>query len=213
MSDAENDPVLRRAIDELRQLPVVEPDAVQRVVGAAAAARLAPAEDEPMLPRRRARLPGVWMLAGVAAAAAFAGFMLRDAWSIGANKRAAVTVASTATAVQTPVAAGAPATLRAVGDAAAEALPIPQQFVLHNGSAHRVAVVGDFNRWNPQSAVMERSANSDEWSVTIPILPGRHMYGFMVDDTMFVLNPDPRVARARDADLGVDGSVVIVGRP
>jgi hypothetical protein len=39
------------------------------------------------------------------------------------------------------------------------------------------------------------------------------MYRFMVDDSTFTLDPDARVARARDPDLGVEVSVVIVGRP
>jgi hypothetical protein len=35
----------------------------------------------------------------------------------------------------------------------------------------------------------------------------------MVDDSTFTLDPDSRVARAVDPDLGAEGSVVIVGRP
>ena len=58
---------------------------------------------------------------------------------------------------------------------------------------------------------MTRSSDGALWSVIVPILPGRHMYGFMVDDSLFVL--DPRAPKARDPDLGTAGSVVIVGRP
>jgi hypothetical protein len=35
----------------------------------------------------------------------------------------------------------------------------------------------------------------------------------MVNDSTFTLDPDTRVARTRDPDLGAEGSVVIVGRP
>jgi len=58
---------------------------------------------------------------------------------------------------------------------------------------------------------MTRSSNVGLWSVIIPISPGRHIYGFMVDDSVFTL--DPRAPKVRDADLGTEGSVVIVGRP
>ncbi len=88
---------------------------------------------------------------------------------------------------------------------------IPQQFVLRSGAAHRVSVVGDFNGWHPANAPMTRSPDGDLWSITIPVAPGRHTYGFMIDDTVFVL--DPRAPRSRDPDLGVEGSVMIVGRP
>ncbi|HEY4129300.1 MAG TPA: hypothetical protein VGM50_01690 [Gemmatimonadaceae bacterium] len=216
MSDADReqrDPVVRRAIDELRRLPDVEPEAIRRVVSAAAAARLAPADDEPVAPRRRFPRASTWAVVGVAAAAAFVGFALRGV-EIGGNYKTLnpVVASNAATKAGNPVSSPSPE-LRAVGSSANDALPIPNQFVLHNATAHRISVVGDFNRWNAQSAPMTRSANSTLWSVTIPILPGRHTYGFMIDDSLFLLDPDPRVAKSRDADLGVEGSVVIVGRP
>jgi hypothetical protein len=220
MKDAERDPVLRRAIDELRRLPDVEPDAIRRVVNAAAAARIAPGEDEPLLAPRRTWRASTWTFVGVAAAAAFVGFALRGVWSSG-NQRTLNTSRVAPAAVDgntngTNIAAAIPngvSTIRPVASSANEALPIPQQFVLHNATAHRISVVGDFNKWNAQSTPLIHSANSTLWSVTVPILPGRHMYGFMIDDSLFVLDPDPRAAKARDADLGVEGSVVIVGRP
>jgi hypothetical protein len=208
MSDSERDPVVRRAIDELRRLPSVEPGAVRRVVAAAAAARVAPAVDEPVAPLESTRRVRVSILIGVAAAAAFVGFSIRGAWTHEPAQGQTATFAST-----TDAASSATTSLRAVASSPNDALPIPQQFVIHSNTAHRVSVVGDFNRWNPESAPMTRSPNSALWSVTIPILPGRHMYGFIVDDSTFTLDPDPRFPKARDSDLGVEGSVVIVGRP
>jgi hypothetical protein len=58
---------------------------------------------------------------------------------------------------------------------------------------------------------MKRASDGDLWSVTVPIVPGRHTYGFMVDDSVLVL--DPRAPTVRDPDLGAKGSVIIVGRP
>jgi 1,4-alpha-glucan branching enzyme len=117
--------------------------------------------------------------------------------------------ASRATTVAAPAAASAP--LRSAASSESDSRPIPQQFVFDNVRAHRVSVVGDFNTWNPTSAAMTRSSDGRLWSVIIPIYPGRHIYGFMVDDSVFTL--DPRAPKVRDADLGTEGSVVIVGRP
>ena len=103
--------------------------------------------------------------------------------------------------------------MRAAVNADQDVVPIPQQFVFRSASARRVSVVGDFNGWSAARAPMTRGVGGDLWSVTIPIAPGRHMYRFMVDDSTFTLDPDARVARARDPDLGVEVSVVIVGRP
>jgi len=203
MSDADHDPMLQRAIDELRQLPPLDRDAVRRVVGAAAAARLN-AADEPVFVERvaRGRSIRVWSAIGMAAAAAVVGFIARGQWRT--NDDVATTVSATSSA--------APATtLQSTASNDAESKPILQQFVFDNANARRVSVVGDFNTWNPTSAVMTRSSNEGLWSVIIPVLPGRHIYGFMVDDSVFTL--DPRAPKAKDADLGTEGSVVIVGRP
>ena len=61
------------------------------------------------------------------------------------------------------------------------------------------------------NGAMGRSSDGTTWSIIIPMYPGRHVYGFMVDDSLFTL--DPRAPKVRDADLGTEGSVVIVGRP
>ena len=81
MSDADHDPMLQRAIDELRQLPPLDREAVSRVVGAAASARLSPA-DEPVFVERaaRGRSIRVWSAIGMAAAAAVVGFVARGQW-------------------------------------------------------------------------------------------------------------------------------------
>ena len=101
--------------------------------------------------------------------------------------------------------------MRFVASTASDVVAIPQQFVLESSRAHRVSLVGDFNSWNPSVAPMTRSSDGALWSTIVPILPGRHMYGFMVDDSIFVL--DPRAQKARDPDLGTEGSVRMVGRP
>jgi len=89
--------------------------------------------------------------------------------------------------------------------------PVLKQFVFQNKAAKRVSVVGDFNQWNPSSAPMVRSADGTLWSVLVPILPGRHVYAYMVDDSVLTL--DPSAATARDPDFGTMASVVLVGKP
>jgi hypothetical protein len=188
------DPVVRRAIDELRRLPDVSDDAVANVVSAAAAARVLPPADEPLAPTRERRWGRITVAAGLVAAAAVGGFMIRGTVSSPETARVAATP-------MTPVALSAE-------NAAA---PIVEQFVFKAATARRVSVIGDFNRWDVTRTPMTRSADGELWSVSIPLMPGRHVYAFMVDDSVLVL--DPRVPKSRDPDLGAEGSVRIVGRP
>ncbi len=200
MTDSERDPVVNRAIEELRRLPPTDPEAVRRIVGAAAALRVTPPDDDPYVaPPRRVRL---WSAIGVAAAAAVIGFAVHGI------------LPSFTRAARAPIATPTTAIASSVQNASGVergSLPMPQQFVFNDSAAHSVSVVGDFNAWNRTSAPMRRSSDGELWSVTIPILPGRHLYGFVVNDSLFVL--DPRASTARDPDLGAEGSVVIVGRP
>ncbi|MFI5230143.1 MAG: isoamylase early set domain-containing protein [Gemmatimonadales bacterium] len=202
MIDSERDPSVIRAIDELRRLPGVDRAAVERVVAAAAALRVTPPGDEPFDVRApRPRLRRLAGLAGLAAAAAIVGFVIHGfvpAAPVVRTSPAATSGPATGVAMNVSVPDGA-------------ALPIAHQFVLSLKGAKRVSVVGDFNEWNQVSAPMTRSADGTLWSATIPILPGRHMYGYLVDDSVFVL--DPSEPKVRDPDFGAEGSVVIVGRP
>lgn len=190
------DPVVRRAIDELQRLPRVRDDAVAQVVSAAAAARMLPPADEPVLPPRERRWGRIAAGAGLVAAAAVAGFVIRGTMTTPEPGRVAATSIT-------------PAAFSAEGAAD----PIVEQFVFKaaRGLPRRVALIGDFNRWDQSATPMTRSSDGDLWSVSIPIMPGRHMYAFMVDDSILVL--DPRAPKSRDPDLGAEGSVRIVGRP
>lgn len=201
MSDADRDPIVRRAVEELRKTPRTDHAAISRVVAAAAAARVTAADDATMIDFARARRIRRWTLAGVAAAAAFAGFALNNLRRPNTESIVATTLA---------VAEPSSGQLQTVANSS-DVQPIAKQFVFNSRIAHRVSLVGDFNKWSPEAARMTRAADGDLWSITVPIMPGRHMYAFMVDDSIFVL--DPREATARDGDLGVEASVTIVGRP
>ncbi|MGH7616516.1 MAG: hypothetical protein ACREPM_04750, partial [Gemmatimonadaceae bacterium] len=76
MTDHDSDPLVQRAVDELRRLPPLDRAAVRRIAGVAAAARLSPAGDDLAI-RSRPRVRW-WVTIGMAAAAAAVGFVARD---------------------------------------------------------------------------------------------------------------------------------------
>jgi hypothetical protein len=202
VSSDDNDLIVNRAIDELRRLPPLDRDAVDRVVRAAAAARVSPADGEELMERRRVRSMRIWSAVGLATAAAVAGFV--------AGELRPSRVTPTSQAAVARVGGESAMTLRPVANDLSEIVAIPQPFLFEQKSARRVAIVGDFNNWDPKANAMVRDA-SGLWSTILPIMPGRHLFGFMVDDSVFML--DPRKPKARDPDLGSEGSVLMVGRP
>jgi predicted carbohydrate-binding protein with CBM48 len=200
VTEHETHPLVQRAVDELRRLPAFDQTAVQRIATAAAEARLTPADDESVV-RARPRTRW-WITIGLAAAAAVVGFVARGLLPHrDADNELAL--------ARVPAVAAAP--MRSVASSAAEIPLVPQQFVLEQPSARSVAVVGDFNNWNPKATPMARSSDGGMWSTIVPLVPGRHVYGFMVNDSVFTL--DPRTAKVRDPDFGTDASVLMVGRP
>lgn len=96
-------------------------------------------------------------------------------------------------------------------DAAAAARPDTAvvQFVLVAPRAASVALVGDFNDWDPAATPLSRAAAGGLWTVTVPLAPGRYRYAFLVDGTRWVA--DPAAPRAADDDFGSPGSTVTVG--
>jgi len=203
MTDSDRDPVLERAISELRALPPLDRDAVSRIVAAAAVARVSPADDADLMASRHSVRPMRWSWTiGIAAAAAIAGFVVRGVWS---SSREPISPTPSAAVVSSPT------SLRPAADVDSDSRPVPRQFVLQNGSAKRVSLVGDFNNWNPAAAPLTRDPASGVWTTVVAIAPGRHVYGFMIDDSVLVL--DPRAPKTKDPSLGVEGSVIIVGKP
>jgi hypothetical protein len=68
--------------------------------------------------------------------------------------------------------------------------------------ARRVAVAGDFNRWDADATLLTRERGTRAWSVTLALRAGEHRYAFVVDGTRWV--PDPRaerIARGEDGRL------------
>jgi hypothetical protein len=201
----EQDELIDRISAQLRPLPDVDGEAKARVLVAVAAERQRDRERT----TRRPRVIAWTLVAGLAATVVFTALLVER----GREGPGAITTAPSATAViapQAPTTLIAPAVLTShdVGDAAALR---PVQLVFRAPDAKRVSVVGDFTGWDASKAVMTRDSGSGLWTATLALPVGRHVYAFLVDDSVWVR--DPRAPSAPDADFGRPGSVLLVGRP
>ncbi|MEP6990268.1 MAG: isoamylase early set domain-containing protein [bacterium] len=192
----EDDVLLDRVLASLRVLPRVDEAAMALLLVAVAAERERDRE------RSRATRPR-WAVgaAGIAAAAAIVA-----ALTFGHVRRERPPSREAASATAAPTAA------RLATDAVDAAIaPRPVEIVLRAPAATSVRVVGDFNGWDKSRAPMTRDAASGLWSATLSVRPGRHVYAFVVDDSLWMR--DPRAPAAKDEDFGRPGSVLLVGRP
>ena len=82
------------------------------------------------------------------------------------------------------------------------------QFVLVARDAKAVALVGDFNDWSLSATPLERTDSNGVWWVTIPLVPGRYRYAYVVDGAIW--RPDPEAPAAQD-EFGRPNSVVTIG--
>jgi hypothetical protein len=87
-------------------------------------------------------------------------------------------------------------------------VPVPLTF--DAAGAKSVSIVGDFNDWDSTASPLTQFGSNGPWTVTVNVMPGRHLYAFMVDGKFVV---DPRAPRARDLDYGGDASVLMVNTP
>jgi hypothetical protein len=83
------------------------------------------------------------------------------------------------------------------------------EFVLRTSADSTVAVVGDFNDWNPRATPL-RATSDSLWSVVVPLRPGRYRYTFVVDGTRW--RRDPSAPRALEDDFGTPTSVITVAQ-
>ena len=105
---------------------------------------------------------------------------------------------------------GPRAQVQAAGDSGLAAEPGTQvvQFVLVAPRAASVALVGDFNDWDPSRTPL-RAAATGVWSVNVPLERGQHQYAFVVDGRDW--QPDPAAPKAVADDFGSPNSVITVG--
>jgi hypothetical protein len=85
----------------------------------------------------------------------------------------------------------------------------PVEFVLRTAADSAVALVGDFNDWDPRATPLRPTADS-LWSVVVPLRPGRYHYTFVVDGTRW--SRDPSAPRALEDDFGTPTSVITVAQ-
>lgn len=81
------------------------------------------------------------------------------------------------------------------------------RFVLREPLARSIALVGDFNDWNPAMTPLEPGRNG-EWRVSLDLPPGRYRYGYLVDDRTLV--PDPNRPAVPDPDFNAPTSLITV---
>jgi hypothetical protein len=72
--------------------------------------------------------------------------------------------------------------------------------------ATRVAVVGDFNDWDPAATPLRREGTT--WTVELHLKPGRYHYTFLIDGRRWA--SDPAEPRAAESDFGAPMSVLTV---
>lgn len=84
--------------------------------------------------------------------------------------------------------------------------PIYVQFRLEAGAATDVALAGSFSDWQPTHG-MQQSADG-VWTILVPLPPGVHDYGFIVDGDRWV--PDPYAPQVDDGFGGVNSRLTVL---
>lgn len=196
--------LIDRAVRQLRQPVEMDPAARRRLV---ATLREAPA---PRIgPVRRAwrwlarpRPVMVSPLTAVAAAAAIAIVALARPVGDGANPEQVENPIASATNAEGVAANGS----ELAGTADSSGI----RFSLVAPGASRVALVGDFNDWNPGEHLLRPSVTEyGVWEIWVPLEPGRHVYSFFIDGRQWI--PDPVAARAVGGSVSAPSSVILVG--
>jgi hypothetical protein len=196
----DKDELIERVARALKPLPPMNARAAAQIVAVVRA--------------RRAHSPRPWTraiewLRQPTFSAASAGMLAAAALAIGFVSRGAITPSSPEpTTLDTPRAVTAPLVPAANEPNAVRAVPVPITF--DAAGAKSVSIVGDFNDWNSTAAPLTRFGTNGPWTTTVKVMPGRHLYAFMVDGKLVV---DPRAPSTRDLDYGGEASVLMVNTP
>jgi hypothetical protein len=198
MSDVERDELIGRVAAELRKPVAVDPAFDARLMAAiradsrgASRSRLGSAWSWLVRPRTFSLSP----LSGLALAAGLAGLVVLSA----RDRRAGGGSADEGAQFDRQPTAVVPA--------AAAAAKVMQLFVYVGPRANSVALVGDFNDWDPAATPMHASSTG-VWSVQFPLAPGRHEYAFVVDGKHWAI--DPAAPSAPADDFGSPNSVITI---
>lgn len=192
----ERDELIERVARALAPLPPVRSGAVARVLMAVRANQARPrAAWRRALAEWRESSVSVRAAAMLAAASLVIGFFARGG------------VDAPSAALGSPVETA----LQPASNAASENRGVPVALAFQAANAKSVAVVGDFNGWDPAATPMQRVGTDGPWMTTVLAKPGRHVYAYLVDGTTLVA--DPLAPKARSADFGGDASVMMVRTP
>ena len=74
--------------------------------------------------------------------------------------------------------------------------------------AASVAVVGDFNGWDPRRNPMVRGAEREAWRARLVLPPGVYQYSFVVDGTVW--EKDPQAKNFLADGFGGENSVIVI---
>jgi hypothetical protein len=176
--DVLDDEVLRHVVGELRKPVLLDPSLDRRALNQIQA-------ESHRLALPASRRWSVW----IAGAAVAAGVLL------------AVTLPDRET---TPARASAVALEQAA--LAGDARPVRLRLAAPTSS--RVAVVGDFNDWDPAATPLRRAGDGGPWIVELRLKPGRYHYTFLIDGRRWAR--DPNSPPAAESDFGAPVSVLTV---
>lgn len=195
----EKDELIERVARALKPLPPLDARATARILAT--------------VRTRAAHAPRPWVRAmewmrQPTFSAATAGMLAAAALAIGFVTRGAIAPAASVVASDTPRGIVAPIVPTANVPAVVTPIPVPITFDAAN--AKSVSIVGDFNDWNSSAAPLKRFGANGPWTTSINVMPGRHLYAFMVDGKLVV---DPRAPSTRDLDYGGQASVLMVNTP
>ena len=81
-------------------------------------------------------------------------------------------------------------------------------FTYMDTKASRVNIAGDFNNWSMTADPMYDREGTGEWTIRLPLGPGRYQYKFLIDGSKWI--PDPANPQTVDDGFGWLNSVVVV---
>jgi len=85
--------------------------------------------------------------------------------------------------------------------------PVYVRFICYAPEARHVALVGTFNRWDPNAPPLAPSGTPGVWAITVALPAGQHQYAFLLDGSKWVTDP---AAPAVSDGFGQRNSVVTV---
>lgn len=77
---------------------------------------------------------------------------------------------------------------------------------LSNGKVRSVAIVGDFNNWNPDANQLKDPEGNGIWSTSLTLRPGRYEYMFIINGEEWIT--DPKAHRYTQDGFGNKNAII-----